>query len=363
MDRFVELPMIEHVYGKGPTKTNVRLKNGLDADIRVVPKESFGAALIYFTGSKDHNIALREIAIKKGWKLNEYGLFRGKKMLAGKTEEEVYKALGLHFIPPELREDSGEIQFYQKERPPDLINYTDLKGDLQTQTSWTDGEDSIEDMAEAAIKKGLQFIVITDHTKSLAMTRGCDEKKLLKQMKEIDRINQKYKEKGIKFRILKGAEVNILRDGSLDIKDECLAKLDVVGAAVHSYFDLEKQEQTNRLLQAMQNPNVDILFHPTGRVLNRRESIALDMDKILKGAKQTHTILEIDSVPDRLDLRDEYIRKCSQMGVKMCIDSDAHSANQLSFLEFGIAQARRGWAKKSDIVNTLPLQQFLAALK
>jgi DNA polymerase (family 10) len=364
MDRFVELPVIEHVYGKGTTKTNVKLKNGLDADIRVVPKESFGAALLYFTGSKDHNIALREIAIKKGWKLNEYGLFRRNKMIAGKTEEDIYDALGLHFIPPELREDSGEIEAYRKgQNPPDLVGYSDLKGDLQTQTNWTDGEDSIEEMAEAAIKKGLQYIVITDHTKSLAMTRGCDEKKLLRQMKEIDRINAKYKKDGIKFRILKGAEVNILRDGSLDISDKCLAKLDLVGASIHGYFDLGKQEQTKRVLRAMRNPNVDILFHPTARVLQKREGIALDIDEILKCAKQTNTVLEIDSVPDRLDLKDEYIRKCSEMRIKMSIDSDAHSTNQLSFLEFGIAQARRGWAKKTDIVNALPLQELLQALK
>ncbi len=364
MHRFVELPMIEHVYGTGLTKTNVRLKNDLDADIRVVPKESFGAALLYFTGSKDHNIALREIAIKKGFKLNEYGLFKGNKIIAGKTEEEVYKALGFSFIPPELREDSGEIEYFQeKGSAAKFIDYDDLKGDLQTQTNWTDGEDSIEDMAKAAIEKGLQYIVITDHTKSLAMTGGCDERKLSRQMKEIDRINNNLKKKRIAFRILKGAEVNILRDGSLDINDEWLAKLDVVGAAIHSHFELGKQEQTKRVLRAMKNPNVDILFHPTGRVLQRREAIALDMDKILKGAKQTHTVLEIDSIPDRLDLKDEYIRKCSEIGVKMSIDSDAHSSNQFHFLQFGIAQARRGWAKKSDIINALPLQQFLQALK
>jgi DNA polymerase (family 10) len=364
MDRFVDLPMVEHVYGKGPTKTNVRLKNGVDADLRVVPKRSFGAALLYFTGSKEHNIALREMAVQKGWKLNEYGLFRGKKVIAGCTEEDIYDALGLSLIPPELRENSGEFVIFGKGvHLPELVNYGDLKGDLQTQTNWTDGEDTIEDMAGAAMALGLEYIAITDHTKSLAMTSGCDEKKLACQMKEIDEINAKLKKKHTGFRILKGAEVNILRDGALDISDDCLAKLDVVGAAVHSHFELSREAQTERVIRAIQNPNVDILFHPTGRILNKRDAISLDMDKIMKVAKKTGTILEIDSIPDRLDLKDEYIRKCSGMGVKMCIDSDAHSRNQFAFLEFGIAQARRGWAERTDIVNTLPLQQFLRTLK
>jgi len=372
MDRFLGLPFIAHVYGKGETKTNVRLKNGLDADIRVVPKESFGAALNYFTGSKDHNIALREIAIKKGWKLNEYGLFAGsptsrgksdfQKLIAGRTEEEIYEKLGVRYIEPEMREQSGELDAARENRLPKLIGYGDLKGDLQTQTEWTDGENSIEEMAKAAMEQGLEYIAITDHTKSLAMTGGADEKKLLKQTGEIDALNRKFKSLK-KFKILKGAEVNIGKDGSLDIKDEVLAKLDVVGAAVHSHFSLARDVQTKRLIRAMEDPHVDIIFHLTGRVINRREPIDLDIDEIIKAAKRTGTILEINAYPDRLDIKDEYIRKCVEAGVKMSIDSDAHSKGHFKMLEHGIAQARRGWAEKKDIINAWQLEKMLGFLK
>lgn len=377
MDRFLGLPFIAHVYGKGPTKTNIKLKNGLDADLRVVPKESFGAAVNYFTGSKDHNIALRELAIKKGWKLNEYGLFRGKKMIAGKTEEKIYKALGLRYIEPEMRENTGEIEAAALRpilslggrktksgmRLPKLIGYKDLRGDLQVQTNWTDGEASIEEMVRAAKEAGLEYIAITDHTRSLAMTGGSDEKKLLRQMVAIDKVNRKFQVSSLKFKVLKGAEVNIGKDGTLDIKDEVLKKLDVVGAAVHSHFKLPRQEQTKRIIKAMENPNVDIIFHLTGRIINRREPIDVDIDEIIKAAKRTGTILEIDAYPDRLDIKDEYIRKCVEAGVKMSIDSDAHSIQHFKYLEIGIAQARRGWAEKGDIINTFPSEKMLQDLK
>lgn len=363
MDSFVQLPMVDHIEAKGPTKTTVKLKNGMDADLRVVPEESFGAALLYFTGSKDHNIVLREIAIKKGWKLNEYGLYQDTKMIAGRTEEEVYKALGLAYIEPEMRENTGEIELAREGTMPELIGYDDLKGDLQTQTDWTDGKDSIEDMALTAAKMGLEYIVITDHTKGLPMTRGSDEKKLREQMVEIDALNVKLKKQKQKITVLKGAEVNIQKDGTLDILDEVLAELDVVGASVHSHFDLPREEQTRRVIRAMENSNVDILFHPTSRLIQRREAIEIDMDKIIRVAKRTGTVLEIDSLPDRLDLRDEYIRRCVQAGVKLSIDSDAHSIHQFSYLELGIAQARRGWAPRKLIVNALPLKKFLQSLK
>ena len=380
MERFVGLPFVAHIYGRGTTKTNVKLKNGMDADLRVVPKESFGAALNYFTGSKDHNIALREIAIRKEWKLNEYGLFRMQKsniknqndrsrfknkeiQIAGRTEEEIYRALGLRYIEPELRENTGEIDAARRGILPKLIGYGDLRGDLQIQTDWTDGEDSIEEMARAAIEVGLQYIVITDHTKSLAMTGGSDEKKLLKQMAEIDKIQSKFQVPSSKFRILKGAEVNIGKDGSLDIKDEVLAKLDVVGAAVHSHFNLSREEQTKRVIRVMGNPHVDIIFHLTGRVINKREPIELDIDEVIKAARRTGTVLEIDAYPDRLDIRDEYIRKCVEAGVKMCVDSDAHSVQHFRYLEIGIAQARRGWATRNDIINAWPLEKMLRFLK
>ncbi|MDO8523259.1 MAG: DNA polymerase/3'-5' exonuclease PolX [bacterium] len=363
MDRFVGLPFIEHVFSKGKTKTMVKLKNGLDADLRVVPAGSYGAALNYFTGSKDHNIKLRDLAQRKGWKLNEYGLWKGKKQIAGKSEEELYKKLGLLYIEPELRENTGEIEASRSATLPKLINYNDLKGDLQVQTDWTDGEDSIEVMTEAAEKTGLEYIAITDHTKALAMTGGSDEKKLLRQMAAIDKINKAFRARGKGFRVLKGAEVNIMKDGSLDIDDKTLTKLDVVGAAVHSHFNLTREEQTKRVIRAMENRNIDIIFHLTARVIDKRGPIELDIDEIIKTAKRTKTVLEIDAFPDRSDIKDEYIKKCVLAGVKMSIDSDAHSKAHYKFLEFGIAQARRGWAEKKNIINAWPVDKMLKMLK
>ena len=360
MDYFVSFDGISDVLAKGPTKTMVRLKIGLDADLRVLDEESFGAALAYFTGSKDHNIVMRELAIKKGWKLNEYGLFgKDGKMIAGRTEEEIYEKLGLQWIPPEMRENRGEIELAMEGKLPKLIDYGSIKGDLQVQTNWTDGQNSIEEMVKEAIRLGLKYICITDHTKSLAMTGGLDEEKLLKQMAEIDKLNQKYKGK---IKILKGAEVNILKDGSLDIKDEVLSKLDFVGAAVHSHFNLPRSVQTERIKKAMANPNVDCIFHPTGRIINRRPAYEIDIDEIIDYAKKTGTILEIDAYPDRLDLKDEHIRKCVEKGVKMIINSDAHSVLHLGFLDLGVSQARRGWATKNDIINTLDFDYFVKEL-
>ena len=363
MDFFIKMPEVAHIYSKGNTKIMVRLKNGMDADLRVVPDISFGAALQYFTGDKRHNITLRALAERKGFKLNEYGLWRGKKLITGETEEKIYKSLGMATPPPEIRNDSGEIQAALQNKLPKLINYGDIKGDLQVTTNWTDGENSIEEMAEAARKSGLEYIVITDHTKSLAMTGGADEKKLLKQMKEIDRLNSKFQVLNSKFRILKGAEVNILKDGSLDIKNEVLAKLDVVGIAVHSHFNLPRAEQTKRIIKAMENKHADILFHPTGRLIKKREPYDVDMDEIVKVAKETGTVLEIDADPNRLDLKDEYVRKAVAAGVNLSIDTDAHSKNSFHYLEFGVAQARRGWASAKDIINTRPWRDMLKLLK
>ena len=262
-----------------------------------------------------------------------------------------------------MRENTGEIELSKKGKLPKLIGYGDSKGDLQTQTNWTDGKDSIEAMAKTASDAGLEYIAITDHTRSLAMTGGADEKKLLKQMAEIDKINKKFQVSRFKFQVLKGAEVNIAKDGSLDIKDEVLRKLDVVGAAAHSHFKLSRSEQTKRIIKAMENPNVDIIFHLTGRIINRREPIELDVDEIIRAAKRTGTILEIDAYPDRLDIKDDYIKKCVEAGVKMSIDSDAHSVSHFKFLEHGISQARRGWAAKEDIINVWPLDKMLKMLK
>ncbi len=367
MERFTSMPGVVKITAAGDTKSAVKLRSGLNVDLRVVPSESYGAALNYFTGSKAHNIALREIAIKKGMKLNEYGLFKvsGKKerFIAGKNEEELYEALGLHYIEPEMRENIGEIELSKENKLPKLIGYGDLKGDLQVQTDWTDGSDSIETMAREAAKQGLEYIVITDHTKRLAMTGGLDEKKILKQMEEIDKVNDKLKENWIRMTVLKGSECDILKDGSLDLPDSVLSKLDVVGVSVHSYFNLPREEQTKRIQKAMQNKNADILFHPTGRIIQKREAYDVDMDELIKTAQKTGTIMEIDALPERLDLKDEYIRKCVAAGVKMSIDSDAHSPMHFQYLRYGIAQARRGFAEKNDIVNTWPLEKMIKMLK
>lgn len=367
MKTFVQMPEVEEVLASGPTKTMVRLRQGIQADVRLVPEKSYGSALQYFTGSKDHNIKLRKIAIEKGLKLNEYGLFKGKKQIAGKTEEEVYHALGLSWIPPELRTDSGEIEAAQNEflgkTPglPKLIPYNSIRGDLQVQTSWSDGENSLEEMAEAAWKSGLEYIAITDHTKSLAMASGLDEKRLSLQGQAIDKLNEKYKNRN--FKILKSAEINVLKDGKLDIKDEALKKLDLVSVALHSHFNLSEEEQTKRIIKALKHPLVNIMFHPTGRIIGRREPYALNLEKIFKAAAYYGVALEIDAFPDRLDLKDTHIRLAKEMGVKFVIDSDAHSILHFRFYNLGIAQARRGWLSQEDVLNTFDCQTFLEKIR
>lgn len=364
MDFFVSMKEVINVYGQGPTRASIRLKSGLDADLRVVAEKSYGAALLYFTGSKDHNIVLRNLAIKKGLKLNEYGLFRRERQIAGRTEEEVYRALELDYIPPEIRENTGEIELAaSKGKLPRLLGYGDLCGDLQIQTDWTDGLDSIEDYADEAMKMGFEYIAITDHSKRLAMAHGLDEKGILRQIKEIDRLNLRLGRSQPNFRVLKGIECDILKDGSLDIDDSVLEKLDMVGVSIHSHFNLAMAEQTKRLIRAMENKNADIVFHPTARILNRREPISLDIEAVIAVAKRTGTILEIDAYPDRLDLKDEYVRKCVRAGVKLAIDSDAHSTSHLKYLEWGVGQARRGWAKRRDVINAWPLEKCLKFLK
>ncbi len=371
MDFFVAMPDVAAVIAHGATKSSVKLSSGINVDLRVVSEESYGAALNYFTGSKEHNVALRVIAAQKGWKLNEYGLFAGHrglqrgqtrtgKWIAGKTEEELYKKFGMDYIEPELRENTGELEAARNHTLPKLIGYGDLVGDLQIQTDWTDGSDSIETMAKKAMAHGLRYIAITDHTKRLAMTHGLDETRLLKQMAEIDRLNKKF---AGKIKILKGSECDILKDGSLDLSDAALAKLDVVGVAVHSFFNMPRKDQTERIKRAMANPNADILFHPTGRIINRRPAYDIDIDALITAAKRTGTIMEIDAFPDRLDLKDDHIRKCVEAGVKMAIDSDAHASAHIAYLEYGIAQARRGWATREDIVNARSVTEMLRQLK
>jgi DNA polymerase (family X) len=362
MDFFISMPEVAQVNTKGPTKSTVRLHSGIHCDLRVVPEKSFGAALQYFTGNKQHNVILRTIALRKGNKLNEYGLYdKRNRQIAGSTEEEVYSKLGLAWIPPELREDRGEIETATEGRLPKLINYGSLKGDLQMHTDWTDGNNSIMEMAQAAKRLGLDYIAITDHSKTLGIAKGLDKRRLEKQSKEIKKINQANRDD--KIIILTGVEVNILKDGKLDLENNILKGIDVVGAAIHSHFSLPKKEQTERLVSAMYNSDVDIIFHPTGRRIQQRQPLDLDIERIIDVSKETNTILEVDSSPERLDLNDEYIRLAIQNGCKLSIDSDAHDRSHIRFLKFGVAQARRGWAEANNIVNTLPLEKFLTSMK
>lgn len=371
MDFFAKMPEVEEVKSRGPTKAFVRLVGGIDSDLLAVPDESWGSALLYFTGSKDHNVELRRIAIAQGLRLNEWGIFAARgagnynnyndegNRVAGASEEEVYKALGLQWIPPEIRENTGEIDLAAKGKLPSLIEYGSLKGDLQVHSNNTDGTATIEEMALAAKQFGLDYIALTDHTKSLTVAGGLDEEELLDQAHKIAEINDRLDN----IRVLASAEVNIRKDGSLDIASNVLDKLDVVGAAIHSHFGLSIQEQTARLVNAAKNPSVDIIFHPTGRLINKRDGYPVDIAMLTDVAKDTKTALEIDAHYDRLDLKDEYVRMAVKKGVKLTIDSDAHHPIHYAFLQFGIGQARRGWATAVDVLNTLSTDDFIKALK
>ncbi len=387
MDYFVKMPEVDEVISRGSSKTFVRLNNGMDVDLLVVPQESFGSSLQYFTGNKEHGAAMRKIALAKGLHLNEWGIFdNDKKRVAGYTEEEVYQALGLDWIPPEMRENTGEIELAKKRgNLPRLINYDSLKGDLQVHSNNTDGKMSIEEMAlDAKEKFGLEYIAITDHTKSLKLTHGLDEEQILDQANKISEINDKlklnqyYTERSKKnnnfnndhpgllssnFQMFSSAEVNIMKDGSLDVANNVLDKLDIVGAAIHSSFVQPIEVQTERLIKAAQNPSIDIIFHPTGRLINKREGYPVNMEKLIDVAKDTDTVLEIDAHYDRLDLKDEYIRMAVENNIKLVIDSDAHHSVHFAFLKLGIGQARRGWAKQSDILNTFPMDTLLKSFK
>ena len=356
MDFFTNLQLVSSVLAKGPTKSSVRLNAGINCDFRVVEEKSFGAALQYFTGSKDHNIKCRQIAIKKGFKLNEYGLFKKKdnKYVCGKTEQEVYKNLGMQFIAPELRENRGEIEAALKNKLPKLIGYDDIKGDLQMHTKYSDGVNTIEQMAGAAMKMGYEYIAVTDHSKSEHIAHGMDEKRLAKYIKEVDKINKRLK--GI--RILKGAEVDILKDGSLDYSDKYLKKLDIVLAAVHSRFKSSEKEMTKRILKALENRYVKILAHPTGRVINKRKAYSVNLSKIFEACKANNIWPEINAFPARLDLNDVNARDAIEKGLKLTINTDSHSSDHLRYMEFGIATARRAWARKKDVINALPWKKF-----
>jgi DNA polymerase (family 10) len=339
------------------------MKEGFDMDLRVIPPESYGAALQYFTGSKEHNIALRKIAIDQGYKLSEYGLFKGDTPVAAETEEEVYAKLGMAWIPPELREDRGEIDAALAGKLPEIIGYQDIKGDLHVHSNWNGGSQSIREIAAAARELGYEYVGISDHTKFLKIEHGLDEEQLRARNKEIEEINLEFKKSGINFTVLKGCEANIMADGTLDIADEVLAEMDYVIAGVHSQFKMPRAEMTQRIITAMENPLVDIISHPTGRLLKKREEYDISLDKILEAARATRTVLEINAYPERLDLNDLNIRVCKNMGIKMVINTDTHQVDQLWLMPFGIAQARRGWAEKQDIANAWPVAKLLKMLK
>lgn len=350
---------VAEVLAQGPTRTTVVLRSGLQVDLRAVPQESYGAALLYFTGSKAHNIALRRLAVERGWKLNEYGLFAGRRRIAGASEEEIYDKLGLAFIPPELREDRGEVALATAGKLPHLVTLSDIRGDLHVHSDWTDGTSPIADMAAGAQAMGYDYIALTDHSRRVAMAHGLDPRRLSRQIREIDRLNERLKG----FTILKGIEVDILKDGSLDLPDASLAKLDVVVAAVHSYFDLPREAQTDRIVRAMQNRHVNIIAHPTGRLIGAREPYDVDMERVISAARDLGCALEINAEPDRLDLNDIHAHAAKTMGVKLAISTDAHAASAFQYMRFGIDQARRGWLTRGDILNTRPLPELRKSLK
>jgi len=358
---FTKMPNVADVLAQGHTKSSIRLKEGIQVDLRVLDDHIFGAALLYFTGNKEHNIILRRIAIEKGLKLSEYGLFHKKtnKLVVGRTEEDVYKKLGMDYIEPEMREDEGEIELAQHHMLPKLIGYNDIKGDLQMHTKWSDGNNTIEEMAIAAKKLGHQYICITDHVGKLAIAHALDEKRILEQRKEIEKVNKKLK--GIP--VLQGVEVNITDDGSLDMPDKVLKQLEIVVASIHSGFKNPKEKITKRMIKAMENENVDIIAHPTGRLITKRESYDIDLDVVFDAAKKTGTVMEINSYPERMDLRDAHVRAAVKAGVNLVISTDAHNTDQLHFIKLGIGTARRGWATKNDVINTRKLKDMLKCLK
>ncbi len=358
-NRLVTYENVAQVVAHGPTRTTVILRSGLQVDVRAVPEESYGAALLYFTGSKAHNIALRGLANQHGWKLNEYGLFSGRRRIAGATEEDVYEKLGLPYIEPELREDRGEIAAAQAGKLPRLVKVSDMRGDLHVHSDWTDGTVPIAGMAEAARARGYEYIALTDHSRRVAMAHGLDPARLASQIREIDRLNAKFRD----FTILKGIEVDILKDGSLDLPDSSLAKLDIVVAAVHSYFDLPRKEQTERVLRALENRHVSILAHPTGRLIGEREPYDIDMDRVIATARKAGCCLEINAGPDRMDLNDLQAHAAKLAGVKLAVSTDAHSIDAFQFMRFGIDQARRAWLTPNDVLNTRPLVELRKLLK
>ncbi len=360
-EHVLTFPGIEQVLAKGENKVSFRLASGMQVDVRILEKENFGAALMYFTGSKEHNVALRGRANKLGYTLNEYMLssLKNERRVAGKTEEEIYGKLKLAYIEPELRENTGEIDAAEAGTLPTLITLADMRGDLQMHTTASDGKNSIEEMGAAANALGYEYIALTDHSKAVTVANGMDEKRTLAQIKKIRAADAKMD--GI--RILAGIEVDILKDGTLDLDDEVLAQLDVVVASVHSYMNLEREAMTERLLAAMENPYTQIIAHPTGRLLLRRDAFAYDMEKILDAAKKHGVAMECNAYPDRLDLSDTYLRMAKNRGVSVVISTDSHTTANLPYMKYGVKMARRGWLEKKDVINTLPVGKMIGGLR
>jgi DNA polymerase (family 10) len=359
MARFVDYPEVAEVLARGDTRASVLLRSGLQVDLRVVEPDAFGAALHYFTGSKAHNVAVRRMAQRKGLKVSEYGVFRGNRRIAGDTEASVYAAVGLPWIPPELREDRGELEAAARGELPVLVEVGDLKGDLHSHTKASDGHDTLRDMALAAKARGLSYLAVTDHSRLERIAHGLDAVRLSKQIAEIDRLNGELD--GVT--LLKGSEVDILDDGSLDLPDSVLAGLDIVVAAVHTRFDLPRGKQTARILKALDHRLVNVLAHPTGRLLEEREPYDVDMARIVRRARERGVLLEVNGQPSRLDLADVHCRMAKDEGALLSIDSDAHSVHDLDDLRFGIGQARRGWLEARDVANTRPLKALRALLE
>jgi DNA polymerase (family 10) len=358
MERFIKYEDIEKVVSRGETRSSLLLRNGIHVDLRVVPEVSYGAALHYFTGSKAHNIAVRKMGVRKGLKINEYGVFKGNRRIAGRTEEEVFGKVGLPFIEPEMREDRGEIEAALNGKLPGLVKVADIRGDLHVHTNVTDGHNTLEEMADAASKKGYEYLAVTEHSRHVTVARGLKPEQLARRIKEIDRLNVRSK-----ILLLKSIELDILDDGSLDLPDDILKELDLTVCSVHYKFNLPRQKQTERIIRAMDNPYVNILAHPTGRLINEREPYEIDMERIMRAARERGCFMELNAHPDRLDLLDSDCKMAKDLGIKVAISTDAHRISDLEFMRFGIGQARRGWLEAKDVLNTRSWGELKKLLK
>lgn len=353
-DRFVRYPQVKQVLAHGETKCSVVLRSGLQVDLRVVPEQSYGAALHYFTGSKPHNITIRTLGVKRKLKINEYGVFRGSRRVGGRTEEEVFAAVGLPWIPPELREDRGEIDAAREGKLPKLVEVKNIRADLQMHTTYSDGKNTLAEMVEACRGRGYEYIAITDHTQAVRVAGGLTREGFRKQFREIERLQGKFDD----LAILKSAEVDILDDGRLDLDDATLGQLDLVVVSVHSKFNMTKEQMTKRVVRALRHPRVHVFAHPTGRILGRREPYPLDLEEVIRVAKEHNVLLEVNAQPDRLDLNDLAVKMAKDAGVKIVVNTDAHRTEELDNMRYGVDQARRGWCEAKDVANTYPLKEF-----